>query len=131
VNNAFKSRKPEQFNNTPMHLAYNSVAPDRSKWIKLLEQMFALGSEPYNMGEDNIARISSPVLLIAGDNDGLDKIELIKTYRLLGGAVAGDFGGMPRSQLAILPSQGHRSLMMETQILADYIDRFLTSNDLK
>jgi hypothetical protein len=42
------------------------------------------------MGENNIAKITSPVLLIAGDNDGLDKIELIKTYQLLGGAVSAD-----------------------------------------
>jgi pimeloyl-ACP methyl ester carboxylesterase len=109
VNNAFKSRKPEDFSNTPLHLAYNAVAPDKTKWIKFLEQMFALGGQPYNMGEENIAGITAPVLLIAGDNDGLDKIELIKTYQLLGGAVCADFGTMPRSQLAIVPSQGHRS----------------------
>jgi hypothetical protein len=47
-----------------------------------------------------------PYYLIAGDNDGLDKIELIKTYQLLGGAVCADFGAMPKSQLAIVPSQG-------------------------
>jgi hypothetical protein len=33
----------------------------------------------------DIAKITSPVLLISGDKDGLDKMELIKTYRLLGG----------------------------------------------
>jgi pimeloyl-ACP methyl ester carboxylesterase len=125
INNAFKSRKPEQFSNTPMKAAYDAVAPDKTKWTRFLEQMFALGGEPYNMGEDNIAKITAPVLLIAGDNDGLDKIELIKTYQLLGGAVCADFGTMPRSQLAIVPSQGHRSLMMETQTMLRYLDGFL------
>ena len=77
------------------------------------------------MGETNIANITSPVLLISGDNDGLDKIELIKTYQLLGGAVCADFGAMPKSQLAIVPSQGHRSLMMQTQTIFGYLDSFL------
>ena len=73
----------------------------------------------------NIAKITSPVLLIAGDNDGLDKIELIKTYKLLGGGVIGDFAPMPKSQLAIVPSQGHVSLMMQTETILRYLDGFL------
>jgi len=43
-----------------------------------------------NFGDSNIARITAPVLIISGDNDGLDKIELEKTYQLLGGGVAAD-----------------------------------------
>jgi pimeloyl-ACP methyl ester carboxylesterase len=125
VNNAFQSRKPEQFTNTPMKAAYDEVAPDKTKWTKFLEQMIALGGAPYNMGETNIAKITSPVLLIVGDNDGLDKIELIKTYQLLGGAVCADFGAMSKSQLAIVPSQGHRSLMMQTQTIFGYLNGFL------
>ncbi|HVY75369.1 MAG TPA: alpha/beta hydrolase [Puia sp.] len=125
VNNAFKGMKPELFMNTPMQAAYDAVAPDKTKWTKFLEQMIALAGEPYNMGENNIAKITSPVLLIAGDNDGLDKIELIKTYQLLGGAVCADFGAMPKSQLAIVPSQGHVSLMNQTQTIFGYLDSFL------
>jgi pimeloyl-ACP methyl ester carboxylesterase len=125
INNAFKSMKPELFTNTPMQAAYDAVAPDKTKWTKFLEQMIALAGEPYNMGENNIAKITSPVLLIAGDNDGLDKIELIKTYQLLGGAVCADFGAMPKSQLAIVPSQGHVSLIKQTQTIFGYLDSFL------
>jgi pimeloyl-ACP methyl ester carboxylesterase len=125
VTNAFKNLKPELFANTPMQGAYDAVAPDKTKWTKFVEQMIASAGEPYNMGEDNIAKITAPVLLIAGDNDGLDKIELVKTYQLLGGAVCADFGAMPKSQLAIVPSQGHRSLMMQTQTIFGYLDSFL------
>jgi pimeloyl-ACP methyl ester carboxylesterase len=125
INNAFKSMKPELFTNSPMQVAYDAVAPDKTKWTKFLEQMIVLAGEPYNMGENNIAKITSPVLLIAGDNDGLDKIELIKTYQLLGGAVCADFGAMPKSHLAIVPSQGHVSLMNQTQTIFGYLDSFL------
>jgi pimeloyl-ACP methyl ester carboxylesterase len=77
------------------------------------------------VGDSNIAKISAPVLIISGDNDGLDKIELMKTYQLLGGGVSADLQPMPKSQLAILPSQGHVSLMMETRVILNYINNFL------
>lgn len=125
VNANFKKLKPEFFTNTPLKTAYDAVAPDKTKWTKFLEQMIASAGQAYDMGDSNIANITSPVLLIAGDNDGLDKIELIKTYQLLGGAVCADLGAMPKSQLAIVPSQGHRSLMMQTQTLFGYLDSFL------
>jgi pimeloyl-ACP methyl ester carboxylesterase len=125
VNNAFKNLKPELFANSPMKTAYDAVAPDKTKWTKFLEQMIAFAGVSFNMGETNIAKITSPVLLISGDNDGLDKIELIKTYQLLGGAVFSDLGAMPKSQLAIVPGQGHVSLIMQTATILSYLNSFL------
>jgi pimeloyl-ACP methyl ester carboxylesterase len=125
ITNAFKNMKPELFANTPMKTAYDAVAPDKTKWTKFLEQMIAFAGRPFDLGETNITKITSPVLLISGDNDGLNKIELIKTYQLLGGDVIADFGPMPKSQLAIVPAQGHVSLMMQTKTILGYLDSFL------
>ena len=125
VNGAFKNFKPEFFDNTPLHVAYDEVAPDKTKWRKFLAQMFAFAEEPFNVGDSNISKISAPVLIISGDNDGLDKIELAKTYKLLGGGVSADLQPMPKSQLAIVPSKGHVSLMMDTKTILKYIDDFL------
>jgi len=125
INNAFKTMKPDLFANSPMKAAYDTVAPDKTKWTKFLEQMIAFAGIPYDLGDSNISKISAPVLIIAGDNDGMDKIELIKTYQLLGGGVTADLGQMPKSQLAIVPSQGHVSLMMQTKTIASYLDSFL------
>jgi len=125
VTNAFKKMKPELFTNSPMKPAYDAVAPDKTKWTKFLEQMIGFIGIPFNLGDSNIAKIKSPVLLISGDNDGLDKIELVKTYQLLGGAVAADLVPMPKSQLAIVPSQSHVSLMMQTNTISGYLTGFL------
>ena len=125
VNSAFDNFKPEFFDDTPLKTAYDAVAPDKTKWRKFLEQMFAFAKMPFNVGDSNIAKISAPVLIISGDNDGLDKIELIKTYQLLGGGVTADLGPMPKSQLAIVPSQGHVSLMMQTTTILNYLNSFL------
>ncbi|KXH80453.1 alpha/beta fold hydrolase [Chryseobacterium kwangjuense] len=125
VNNAFKDFKPEFFDNTPLKTGYDAVAPDKTKWKPFLMQMFDFSHVPFNVGDSNISKISAPVLLIAGDNDGLDKIELMKTYQLLGGGVTADLGPMPKSQLAIVPGQGHVSLMMQTQTILNYLNGFL------
>jgi pimeloyl-ACP methyl ester carboxylesterase len=125
VNSGFENFKPEFFDNTPIKIAYDAVAPDKTKWRKFLEQMFAFAKVPFNVGDSNIAKISAPILIISGDNDGLDKIELIKTYQLFGGAVSADLQPMPKSQLAIVPSQGHVSLMMQTKTILNYLNNFL------
>jgi hypothetical protein len=50
---------------------------------------------------------------------------LMKTYQLLGGGVTADLQPMPKSQLAIVPSQGHVSLMMQTTTILNYLNSFL------
>jgi pimeloyl-ACP methyl ester carboxylesterase len=125
LNAAFKTLKPEIFTNSPMKPAYDAVAPDKTKWTMFIEGMLAFAREPFNLGDSNIAKITAPVLIIAGDNDGLDKVELMKTYQLLGGGGIADFGVMPKSQLAIVPGQGHVSLMMQTATILGYLNSFL------
>ena len=125
VNNAFKGFKPEFFDNTPLKAAYDAVAPDKTKWIKFVGQMLAFAGTSFDMGDSNIAKLPMPVLIISGDNDGLDKVELMKTYQLLGGGLSADLGPMPKSHVAIVPSQGHVSLMMQTNIILSYLDGFL------
>ena len=125
VNNGFKGFKPEFFTNTPIKTAYDAVASDKTKWTKFIEQMIAFAGVPFNVGDANISKITSPVLLISGDNDGLDKVELMKTYQLLGGGVSADLGQMPKSQLAIVPGQSHVSLMMQTNTILGYLASFL------
>lgn len=122
VNTAFKDFKPELFDD--LKPTYDAVAPDKTKWTKFLKQMFEFAKVPFDCGDSNIAKIAARVLIISGDNDGLDKVELMKTYQLLGGGVS-DLSPMPKSHLAIVPSQGHVSLMMQTKTILGYLDEFL------
>ena len=87
--------------------------------------MISSATTPYDLGDSNIAKIAAPVLLISGDNGGMDKIELIKTYQLLGSATTGHLGVAPKSQLTIIRGQGHLSLMMHTQTILGYLKSFL------
>ena len=125
VTNGFKNFKPEFLMNTPLKTAYDAAAPDKTKWMPFLQQMIVFVQTPFDLGDANIAKITSPVLIISGDNDGLDKIELMKTYQLLGGGVAADLGPMPKSHLAVVPSQSHVGVMMQTKTILGYLDGFL------
>jgi pimeloyl-ACP methyl ester carboxylesterase len=125
INNAFKGMKPNMFDNSPMKAAYDATAPDKTKWTKFVEQMLVFMESSFDMGDNNIAKITSPVLLISGDNDGLDKVELMKTYQLLGGGVSADMSPMPKSHLAIVPSQSHVGLMMQSKTILNYLNEFL------
>jgi pimeloyl-ACP methyl ester carboxylesterase len=125
IANAFKNMKPEMFANSPMKTAYDAVAPDKTKWTKFIDQMLGFLATTFDMGDSNIAKITSPVLIISGDNDGLDKVELAKTYQLLGGGGSADMQPMPKSHLAVVPSQSHVSLMMQTNIILGYLGDFL------
>jgi pimeloyl-ACP methyl ester carboxylesterase len=125
VNGGFKDFKPDFFDKTPIKTAYDAIAPDKTKWKKFIQQMIDFAGVPFDCGDSNIAKIAVPVLIISGDNDGLDKIELMKTYLLLGGGVSADLSPMPKSHLAIVPSQGHVSLMMQTKIILGYLNDFL------
>ena len=125
VSTGFKNFKPEFFDNTPLKTGYDAVAPDKTKWPKFIKQMIDFAQTPFDCGDSNIAKITAPVLIISGDNDGTNKVELMKTYQLLGGGVAADLQPMPKSHLAIVPSQSHVSVMMQTKIILGYLDDFL------
>ena len=125
VSAGFKNFKPEFFDNTALKTGYDAVAPDKTKWPTFIKQMIDFAKVPFNCGDSNIAKITAPVLIISGDNDGTNKVELMKTYQLLGGGVAADLQPMPKSHLAIVPSQSHVGLMMQTKTILGYLDDFL------
>lgn len=122
----FPTMKPEFFENTPLKTEYDRLAPDKNHWREFVTKLIKLDNTPFNLGTENIKAIKSPVLLIMGDNDGVDLDHIAEMYRLCGGGVFGDIVGLPKSQLAILPGMTHVSLMMETQKIASLVTPFLT-----
>jgi hypothetical protein len=45
---------------------------------------------PFDLGADNIKALKCPVLIIKGDNDGVDLNHIAEMYTLCGGGVFGD-----------------------------------------
>lgn len=125
VRDMLQNMKPGFLDGTPLKAEYVKVAPDSTEWKRFNEKMIALDKQDYNLGDQHISSIKLPVLLIAGDNDGIDKPVLMDTYKRLGGCGFADITGTPKSQLAILPGHGHVSLIMQTDELLRLISNFL------
>lgn len=127
VRETLQSFEPGFFDDTPLKAAYDNLAPDPEHWHSFVAKMLEFDTQNFDLGDDNIQSIDSPVLLIMGDNDGVDLNHIASMYRSLGGDVFGDISGLPESQLAILPASTHVSLMMDVQKLLSIINPFLNS----
>jgi pimeloyl-ACP methyl ester carboxylesterase len=123
--NVMQMMKPEFLDGTPLQAEYIKVAPDTANWHKFLGKMMDADKIPFDLGDENIKKIKSPVLIISGDNDGIDKAVLMNTYKLLGGEVFADMVGLPKSRLAIIAGKGHVTVMMDTAAILSNINSFL------
>jgi pimeloyl-ACP methyl ester carboxylesterase len=124
----FPTMKPEFLEKTPLKTEYDKAAPDKTHWTAFVTKLIKFDSTPFDLGADNVKAIKAPVLIIKGDNDGVDLGHVAEMYTLCGGGVFGDMAGLPKSQLAIIPAATHVSLMMKTQKLATLINPFLDKN---
>ncbi|MBX4904035.1 alpha/beta fold hydrolase [Rhizobium bangladeshense] len=99
----------EIMKDTPMFLSYKAVAPDVSKFPKLLDAMGALMREPNEYG-DAVAKLTMPVMLMYGDADMIRPEHIVDFYQKLGGGLR-DAGwmreNMSKNRLAILPDLTH------------------------
>jgi pimeloyl-ACP methyl ester carboxylesterase len=125
VRDVIATLKPEFFENTPLKSEYDRLAPDKTQWTAWVNRMVRFDNKSYNLGAENIKKISAPVLIISGDSDGVDLNHIVEMYTLAGGGVFGDMAGLPKSQLAILPGMTHVSVMMQTDKLVSIIAPFL------
>lgn len=128
VNHMMKTFKPEFLDQTPLKKEYARIAPDSSHWYQFVQKVIDFEIEDFNLREENIKSIKSPILFIMGDNDGVRLDHVSKMYKLCGGSVFGDVNGIPKSQLAILPGMSHVGIMMNTKQLLDIITPFLQIN---
>ena len=70
--------------------------------------------------------MKTPVLIIAGDADGMVLEHSVEMFRLLGGGVMGDTGGpLLASRLAILPASSHTAVIEQPDEMMDFIAPFL------
>jgi pimeloyl-ACP methyl ester carboxylesterase len=125
VQDAIKQLKPEFLTNSPLKTEYDKIAPDRNHWNKFLEKMITFEHQAFDLGREEVDKIKSPILIIKGDNDGVDYAHTAELYRMFGGDVFADMQGVPASHLAIIPGTSHVSLMMQTKQLLSFILPFL------
>jgi pimeloyl-ACP methyl ester carboxylesterase len=115
---------PDMLKGTPWYEAYIKVAPRPAQWASLIEKIKKL-DDAKSWPTRTIQALPMPVQLVIGDSDIVRPEHAIEMFRLLGGGVAGDVVGPPRSQLAVIPGATHVTLVSKVQMLTAAIVPFL------
>lgn len=117
--------KAEDLAGTPFYEEYARIAPNPQDFPRLFARQQQMDGEPQDWPAEAIRAIKAPTLLIIGDSDIVRPEHAIELFRLLGGGVAGDIVGLPRSQLAVLPGTSHVTLVERATWLVSMITQFL------
>ncbi len=99
----------EPFKQTPMYESYRQVAPKVDDWPILVTQLTGMLKNDYDWTEE-VRTLPMPVLIVAGDADGLPPRHAVEFFELLGGGMRDavwDHSGMSHHALAILPRTTH------------------------
>lgn len=120
----FTMMKPEFLAATPLKKYYDSVAPDKSQWTVMVSKLIRMVQTPYDF-TSQVKSISSPVLLVLGDADGIDPDHVTEMIKLLGGGRNGDMTGIPKNRFAMLPGTSHTAVVMKLDWLVSMIVPFI------
>ena len=110
---------------TPWYAAYKKVAP-KDTFDELVEKVKSI-DDSKSWPEAKIRGLKMPVQLVVADSDILYLGHAVKFFQLLGGDVAGDLVGKPKSQLFIVPGATHVTMVMEKSpliggVVVDFLD---------
>src|SRR2546430_3112498 len=120
-----ETSKPEDLAGSPFQEEYKRSAPKPQEWPRLFAKVNQLDREVQDWPPEVIQSIKAPTLLIIGASDVVRPEHTVELFRLLGGGVAGDLVGLPRSQLAVLPGTTHVTLVDRADWLVSMITQFL------
>jgi pimeloyl-ACP methyl ester carboxylesterase len=121
---AISAEAADSMRQTPMYQYYSSVAPKLENWPTLIGKSGDLLRRDYDW-TDAVKAITTPTLIVAGDNDFISPAHAEAMYELLGGAVAGGMVAPVQNQLAILPNTIHFTILSRIDLLLPIITPFL------
>ena len=110
---------------SPWYPAYKKVAP-KDTFDQLVEKVKTL-DDTKSWPEAKIRALKMPVQLVVADSDIIYLGHAVKLFQLLGGDVAGDLVGKPKSQLFIVPGATHVTMVFEKSpliggVVVDFLD---------
>jgi pimeloyl-ACP methyl ester carboxylesterase len=114
---------------TPIYEGYARVAPRVEDWPVLVEQVVGVVQTEYDWSAE-VPGLSMPVMIVAGDADGLPPSHAVEFFGLLGGGrrdASWDRSGMTHHRLAILPGVTHYDINVMPALSAAVIP-FLDGN---
>ena len=116
----------ESMKQTPIYEVYREIAPRVEDWPILVAQVTGLVKLDYDWSAE-VRDLPMPVMIVAGDADGLPPRHAVEFFELLGGGrrdAVWDRSGMTRHGLAVLPRLTHYDIDV-APILATSVAQFL------
>ena len=113
----------EPMKHTPMYQLYAAIAPRVDDWPVLLTKLGELMRRDYDWSEQ-VAALTVPTLIVAGDADSVRTAHVVDFYALLGGGQADagwDGSNRPNARLAILPDTTHYTIFASPALAAAVI----------
>lgn len=98
---------------TPIYQMYTALAPRPQDWGRLVDKMREAMKQDYNISKEEVAPITAPTLIVAGDADIFPPSHAVEVFALFGGGQRDggwDGSGRSRNQLAILPGLTHYTI---------------------
>jgi pimeloyl-ACP methyl ester carboxylesterase len=109
----------------PFAQDYRKLAPNPEGFPALVRKLIALEKVPMAWAED-VKKLKTPLLIIAGDSDVMTLDHTVALFRLLGGGVMGDMGKpLAAARLAVLPATSHTAVITQPDLLHAFIEPFL------
>jgi pimeloyl-ACP methyl ester carboxylesterase len=116
---------------SPLHQDYLNAAPRPADWPVLIAKVRELLGKDYDWSA-SIESIKAPTLIVVGDADSVRTAHAVELFGLLGGGKTdGAMGGVPSSQLAVLPGTTHFTIMSRTDLLRPIVSQFLDAPMIK
>jgi pimeloyl-ACP methyl ester carboxylesterase len=101
-----------------MYETYVKIAPRKEDWPVLVTQLTTALKIDYDWSAE-VATLPMPVMIVAGDADGLPPSHAVEFFGLLGGGKRDanwDRSGMTHHRLAILPGLTHYDINLSPQL---------------
>jgi pimeloyl-ACP methyl ester carboxylesterase len=125
---SFATFNVDKFKGTPIQKQYDSLGNDPARFSEFVKKVISIDLKPYDWSKE-VKAIKAPIFLAIGDADGVRYEHALELYRAKGGGKQGEFHGVPKSRLAILPGTTHVGMFMEHQNwLIPMITDFLNSD---
>jgi pimeloyl-ACP methyl ester carboxylesterase len=100
---------------------YGAVSPDGpDHWMTMVTKCYWLWAQSIVIDPDDLKKIQSPVLVVAGDHDFTSIEETTEIFR-----------GLPHAQLILVPGTGHGTFQGRPKLVNLAVGEFLDQADVK
>lgn len=127
VEAAFAKHSAALFKGTALQKQYDSLGNDPAHFPEFINKVKRKDLEPYDWSKE-VKNIEAPIFMAIGDADGVRYEHALDLFRAKGGGKIGEFHGLPKSRLAVIPGTSHIGMMHRTDLLLPMITDFLDSD---